>query len=81
VASRWPWRLLAAAFMSRSTSASVRYSRVRRSPLRRRLGVTVRFLMAGETSLRCDLAIGFGLPAEQCKAQTMAEVPKAVFRQ
>ena len=61
MASRWPWRLLAAAFMSRSTSASVRNSRVRRSPLRRRLGVTVRFLVPDVTSLSCDLLIFFNL--------------------
>src|ERR1035437_5232841 len=61
VASRWPQRLPLAASISRSTSASVRYSRVRRSALGVRLGVTVRFLMAGVTSLRCDLAMGFAL--------------------
>jgi hypothetical protein len=33
----WPWRLPVADFISRSTSVSVKYSRVRRSPLRRRL--------------------------------------------
>jgi hypothetical protein len=38
VASRWPWRLPLAAAMSRSTSASVRYSRVRSLPLGSRLG-------------------------------------------
>ncbi len=47
------------------TSASVRYSRVLRSRFRRRLGVTVRFLVAGATSLRCDFAIGFSLPARE----------------
>jgi hypothetical protein len=36
-----------AAFISRSTSASVRYSRVRRSPFRRGVGATVRFLAIG----------------------------------
>src|SRR5215468_1117455 len=51
--------------MSRSTSASVRYSRVRRSPFRRRLGVTVRFTAFDVTSLRCDLAIGFSLPGRR----------------
>ena len=38
MASRWPQRFLVAAFISRSTSASVRYSRVRRSALGGRLG-------------------------------------------
>ena len=63
VPSRWPQRLppwwLQAAARPRP---SVRYSRVRRSPLRRRLGVTVRFTVFGVTSLRCDLATSFGLP-------------------
>ena len=62
--SRWPWRLSLAAFMSFSTSASVRYSRVRMSPLGGRLGVTVRFTVAGVTSLRRDFAIVFALRAE-----------------
>ena len=38
MASRWPQRLPLAAFISRSTSASVRYSRVRSLPLGRPLG-------------------------------------------
>ena len=38
MASRWPQRFLVAAFISRSTSASVRYSRVRRSALGGRRG-------------------------------------------
>src|ERR1022692_3864982 len=63
VASRWPQRLPLAAAISRSTSASVRYSRVRRSALGRRLGVTVRFTVAGLTSLRCDLAMQSALPS------------------
>src|ERR1019366_6899617 len=62
VASRCPQRLLLATAISRSTSASVRYSRVRRSALGARLGVTVRFTVAGVISLRCDLAMGFALP-------------------
>jgi hypothetical protein len=62
LASLWPHRFLLAAAISRSTSASVRYSRVRRSALGARLGVTVRFTVAGVTSLRCDLAMGFALP-------------------
>ena len=41
-----------AAFISRSTSTSVRYSRVRSLLLRGRFGVTVRFTVAGVTSLR-----------------------------
>src|SRR5262249_11126894 len=44
------------ALSRRSSSASVRYSRVRRSALGRRLGVTVRFTVAGVTSRRRDLA-------------------------
>src|ERR1019366_739511 len=62
VASLWPHRLPLAAVSKRSTSVSVRYSRVRRSALGARLGVTVRFTVAGVTSLRCDLAMGFALP-------------------
>src|ERR1035441_6165744 len=62
VASLWPHRLPLAAVSRRSTSVSVRYSRVRRSALGARLGVTVRFTVAGVTSLRCDLAMGFALP-------------------
>src|SRR5262245_3952645 len=46
VASRWPYReCLRVASCSRSTSFGVRYSRSRRSALRRRRGVTVRFTM------------------------------------
>jgi hypothetical protein len=41
VASRWPCRLAFAALMSRSTSASIRYSRVRSSAFGLRLGGTV----------------------------------------
>jgi hypothetical protein len=47
VESRCPQRLSLAASISRWTSASVRYSRVRRSLLRRRLGITVRFSLRG----------------------------------
>src|ERR1035437_9358292 len=58
VASRCPYRLSLAAFVRRSTSASVRYSRVRHSAFGRRRGVTtVRISVVGATSLRCDLAI------------------------
>ena len=53
-----PWR----PSISRSTSASVRYSRVRSSALGRRVGVTVRFSVAGVTSLRCDFAMVFQPP-------------------
>ena len=63
MASRWPQRLPLAAFISRSTSASVRYSRVRRSALGGRLGMTVRFTVVGVTSFRCDFAMVFSLPA------------------
>src|SRR5450759_3350500 len=63
VASLWPHRLPLAAVSRRSTSVSVRYSRVRRSALGARLGVTVRFTVAGLTNLRCDLAMCFALPA------------------
>src|SRR5262249_2856093 len=52
-----------AAFISRSTSASVRYSRVRSLLLGGRLGVTVRFTVIGVTSFRCLLAMCFALPA------------------
>src|SRR5512139_1765686 len=62
VASRCPHRFLVAAFISRSTSASVRYSRVRRSALGSRLGLTVRFTVAGVTGLRCRLVMRFALP-------------------
>jgi hypothetical protein len=41
---------------------SVRYSRVRSLPFGNRLGVTVRFTVAGMTSLRCDLAMCSTLP-------------------
>ena len=62
MASRWPHRFFLAAFISRSTSASVRYSRVRRVALGGRVGLTVRFTVAGETSLRCGLAMRCVLP-------------------
>lgn len=63
MASRWPQRFRLAAAINRSTSASVRNSRVRSLPLGSRLGVTVRFTVAGVTSLRCDLAMCFTLAA------------------
>ncbi len=62
VASRLPWRLPLAASIRRSTSASVRCSRVRKSRLGSRLGVTVRFTVAGVTSLRCAFLIYFTVP-------------------
>ena len=62
MASRWPWRLPLAASIRRSTSASVRCSRVRKSRLGRRLGVTVRFTVAGATSFRCPFLIYFTIP-------------------
>src|SRR5215472_15364583 len=56
VASRWPYReCLRAASWRRSTSFGVRYSRSRRSALRGRRGVTVRFTMV--EGLR--VALGF----------------------
>jgi hypothetical protein len=55
VASRWAHRFPLVALSNRSSSASVRYSRVRRSALGRRVGTTVRFSVAGVTSFRCDL--------------------------
>src|SRR6516165_297314 len=56
VESRCDHRLPLVALISRSTSAVVRYSRVRRSALGRRVGVTVCFSGAGVISRRCDLA-------------------------
>jgi hypothetical protein len=54
VASRCPQRLLLAALISFSISASVRCSRVRSSALGRRRGVTVRFTVAGVINRRGD---------------------------
>src|SRR5262249_35310401 len=62
VLSRWPQRLPLAAWISFSTSRSVRCSRGRSSLLGRRVGVTVRFTVAGETSLRRVFAIRFKPP-------------------
>src|SRR5277367_4725321 len=63
VASRWPYRLPLAASVRLSTSASVRYSRVRNSALGLRTGMaTVRFSVTGATSFRCDLATVFRAP-------------------
>jgi tripartite-type tricarboxylate transporter receptor subunit TctC len=47
--------------MSRSTSASVKYSRLRRSPFRRRLGVTVRFFGGWRDQLS---TVGVGSPGQ-----------------
>ena len=55
MASRCAQRLFLVAPSSRSTSVSVRYSRVRKSALERRRGVTVRFSVAGVTGRRRDL--------------------------
>src|SRR5277367_4612798 len=64
VASRWPYRLPLAASVRLSTSASVRYSRVRNSALGLRTGIaTVRFSVTGATSFRCDLAMVSRAPA------------------
>src|SRR5262245_52827253 len=52
------WRF----FISRSTSAWVRYSRVRRVALGGRLGWTVRFTVAGLTILRCDFFMRCAAP-------------------
>jgi hypothetical protein len=57
VASRWPLRLLPAALISRSTSFSVRCSRVLRALLGKRRG-TVRFRLAGAARLRCVFSMG-----------------------
>ena len=54
--SRWLHRLPLVAASSRSTSPSVRYSRVRRSILGRRRGVIVRFSAVGVIIRRWDLA-------------------------
>src|SRR5471032_656339 len=65
VASLCAQRFPLVALSKRSTSASVRYSRVRRSALGRRVGVTVRFTVAGVTSLRCDLTMRSAPPDVQ----------------
>jgi hypothetical protein len=57
VESLWPFRLALAASISRSTSRSVRCSRVRNSAFGRRRGVTVRFSLVGDTSRSFDFAI------------------------
>src|SRR5215471_19251377 len=58
VASRWPYReCLRAASWRRSTSFGVRYSRSRRSALRGRRGVTVRFTMVEGSRV----ALGFSM--------------------
>src|SRR5690349_9982430 len=56
VASRCPQRLRPAAFESRVTSASVRYSRVRNSAFGLRCG-TVCFSVLGAISLKRDFAM------------------------
>ena len=62
MASRWPQRFFLAAVINRSTSVSVRYSRVRRAALGGRLGVTVRFTMSGMTRLEMRCRQVFGPP-------------------
>jgi len=54
VASRCPCRLFPAAFMSRSTSRSVRYSRVRYSAFGSRPGGTVLFTVVGALARDLD---------------------------
>jgi hypothetical protein len=54
VPSRCGLRLSPIALISRSTSCGVRCSRVRKARLVARRG-TVRFILGGETSFRCDL--------------------------
>src|SRR5260370_870916 len=59
VASRWPYReCLRAASWRRSTSFGVRYSRSRRSALRGRRGVTVRFTMVEGSGLVLEFFTG-----------------------
>jgi hypothetical protein len=57
VESRCPWRLALAASISRSTSRSVRCSRVRNSAFGRRRGTTVRFSWVGDTNRSFDFAM------------------------
>src|SRR5262245_10413095 len=56
--------------MSRSTSRSVRYSRVRTSAFLGRRGVTFRFTVSGDTSLRA----GFGIQNNAPVAMTFGKV-------
>src|SRR5215469_16739018 len=67
VVSRWPWRLPLVALMSFSTSASVRYSRVRSLLFGSLLGVTVRFTMAGVTSR----SFGLTMKIRPCRLMTV----------
>ena len=56
---------VAVAFRRRDQSLDLilgQYSRVRRSPSRRRLGIIVRFTVVGDTTLRCGFAMFFALP-------------------
>jgi hypothetical protein len=59
VASRCPCRLFPAAFMSRSTSRSVRYSRVRYSAFGSRPGGTVLFTVVGALARDLDFIGNF----------------------
>jgi hypothetical protein len=58
-------RLSFAAVSSRSTSASVRYSRLRTFAFGSRFGLTVRFTMRGVTNFRCDFFVGDKGPVEE----------------
>src|SRR6516164_6342289 len=51
--------------MSLSTSASVRYSRVRSSVLGGRRGVTVRFTVVGDTNFKRGFAMEINLPHQR----------------
>src|SRR6516165_1535595 len=55
--------------MRRSTSASVRCSRVRNAALGKRVGVTVRFSMLGATSFKCAFVICLALPVYRLVGQ------------
>jgi hypothetical protein len=65
VKSRCPWRLALAASIRRSTSRSVRCSRVRNSAFGRRRGATVRFSLVGDTNRSFDFATKISSQAER----------------
>jgi hypothetical protein len=79
VASRRPWRLSLADFISFSISASVSYSRLRSSALGLRRGVTVRFTVVGDTSLRCDFAVIIRLLAHRLFVE-LRTASKSLYR-